>query len=68
MGNVERQPSDGRIVFRTRDDAGNEYALVLYDEDGTTGVLRNSVPFGERCTTATAERCMRLLLQSIGII
>jgi hypothetical protein len=65
MSSSERQPADGRIVFTARDDAGNEFALVLYDE-GTTGVLRNRVPFGERCSTPTAERCVRLLLQSIS--
>jgi hypothetical protein len=66
MGNAQQQPSDGRIVFTARDDAGNEFALVLYD-DGSTGVTRNDVPFGERCSSQTAERCVRLLLQSAGV-
>ena len=55
----------GRIVFTARNDAGDEFHLVAYT-DGTTGLLKNQEPFGERCAPGGAEPCIRLLLEAIG--
>ena len=63
MGNLPT--SDSRIVFTARNAAGDEFALVTYD-NGNTAVLKNGTLLGEPCPNSDSERCVRLLLTSIG--